>query len=57
MAPGVPRELVAALSGPQTTLDQASDVIEEHILHRRAKGDSLYQVSRNLGDLEARVSC
>lgn len=50
-----PREIVAALITPGVTMDYAADIIEEHVLHRRAKGDSLIDVSNTMNQIEKRV--
>lgn len=55
MAPVLSRELVGLLSSPHTTLSQAADAIEEHIIHRRSKGDSLNDVSASLSLIEGKV--
>ena len=58
MPPSVlPPHLVALLASPQTPADQATDALEEWILHRRGKGDTLFEVSVGLAELEDRVSC
>lgn len=44
------------LSGPQTSTPEAIDALEEYILHRRTKGDTLFDVSVGLAELEDRVS-
>ena len=57
MAPHqIPKDLIAYLSAPSTTLDTASDALEEWILHRRSKGDTLFDVSLGLAELEEKVS-
>ena len=53
MAP-IPKDVMSALAA-QTNLEQAVDILEEHVVHRRAKGDSLYEVSASLADLQTRV--
>lgn len=47
--------LVPLLSDPTTPPDLAIDALEEYILSRRAKGDSLFQLSLALAELEASV--
>jgi hypothetical protein len=54
--PSIPKELVAYLSFPSTSLDLASDALEEWILYRRSKGDTLFDVSLGLAELEEKVS-
>ncbi|BEJ14602.1 hypothetical protein CspHIS471_0403690 [Cutaneotrichosporon sp. HIS471] len=54
MAPALSRELLAVLTSPQTTLNQAADAIEEHIMYRRAKGDTLLGVASSLHSMESR---
>lgn len=58
MAPAssVPAALISYLSGPQTSTPEAIDALEEYILHRRTKGDTLFDVSVGLAELEDRVS-
>jgi hypothetical protein len=56
MAPALSRELIAVLTSPQTTLNQAADAIEEHVMYRRSKGDTLLGVSSSLHSMESRVS-
>lgn len=55
MAPALSRELIGVLTSPQTTLNQAADAIEEHVIYRRAKGDTLMGVSSSLHSMESRV--
>jgi hypothetical protein len=54
--PPVPKDLAAYLSAPSTTLDLASDALEEWILYRRTKGDTLFEISLGLAELEEKVS-
>lgn len=56
MTPVLPRELLQALANAGNDIDRASDVIEEYIIHRRQKGDTLFDVSNSLLLLENRVS-
>ena len=55
-ASSVPKELVALVSSPNTTQDQVVDALEEWILYRRNKGDTLFEVSIGLVELEEEVS-
>ncbi|KAL7420865.1 hypothetical protein Q5752_004819 [Cryptotrichosporon argae] len=56
LPPGVPKELAALLAAPSTPLAYATDAVEEYILHRRAKGDTLFEVSVGLVELEDRAA-
>jgi hypothetical protein len=51
----IPRELLALIASAGNDLERAADFIEEYIIHRRNKGDSLYDVSNSLVELEAKV--
>ena len=51
----LPPQLISSLASPQTSADQAADALEEWILYRRAKGDTLFEVSVGLAELEDRV--
>ena len=51
----VPPSLVSFFTSTQLSLDQASDALEEWISYRRSKGDTLFQVSVGLAELENRV--
>lgn len=51
----LPKELVAYLSAPSTTSQYAVDALEEWILYRRSKGDTLFDVSVGLVELEQKV--
>lgn len=55
MSPVVSRELAAVLSSPHTTQGQAADALEEHIIYRRSKGDTLHDVSASLSLMEGKV--
>ncbi|OCF36017.1 hypothetical protein I316_02512 [Kwoniella heveanensis BCC8398] len=56
MAPSnFPSHLLSHLSSAQTGTDSATDALEEWILHRRAKGDTLFDVSVGLAELEDRT--
>ena len=58
MAPGnstIPQHLLDHLRSPQTSFDSAVDALEEWILHRRSKGDTLFEVSVGLAELEDRT--
>ncbi|WVR08687.1 hypothetical protein IAU60_005745 [Kwoniella sp. DSM 27419] len=50
-----PSHLLAVLSAAQTGTDFATDALEEWILHRRSKGDTLFDVSVGLAELEDRT--
>ncbi|WVF67778.1 hypothetical protein IAT40_002539 [Kwoniella sp. CBS 6097] len=50
-----PPHLLSHLSSGQTGTDSATDALEEWILHRRAKGDTLFDVSVGLAELEDRT--
>jgi hypothetical protein len=52
----IPPQLVSLLGSTQVQLNQATDALEEWILHRRLKGDTLFEVSVGLAELEDRVS-
>jgi hypothetical protein len=45
-----------SLASAGNDLERAADFVEEYIMHRRAKGDSLYDVSNSLVELEVKVS-
>ncbi|WVW80538.1 hypothetical protein I302_102523 [Kwoniella bestiolae CBS 10118] len=47
-----PPHLLSHLSSAQTGTDSATDALEEWILHRRSKGDTLFDVSVGLAELE-----
>ncbi|WRT70792.1 uncharacterized protein IL334_007791 [Kwoniella shivajii] len=49
-----PPHLLSLLSSPQSGIDSATDALEEWILHRRSKGDTLFDVSVGLAELEDR---
>jgi len=51
----IPSHLPAYLSSPATQRDAAVDALEEWILHRRAKGDTLFEVSVGLAEIEDKV--
>jgi hypothetical protein len=55
-APSLPPHLLALLGSPQTPSSYATDALEEWILHRRSKGDTLFEISVGLAELEDRVS-
>ena len=50
------RDLVAYLSSPSLQLEYATEALKEWILHRRSKGDTLFEVSIGLAELEEQVS-
>ena len=50
------RDLVAYLSAPSVRTDYAIEALKEYILYRRSKGDSLFEVSIGLAELEEQVS-
>ena len=50
------RDLVAYLSSPSLKLEYATEALKEWILHRRSKGDTLFEVSIGLAELEEQVS-
>lgn len=52
----IPKDLLLALASAGNDLDRAANVIEEHIMYRRGKGDTLYDVSNHLVELENKVS-
>ncbi|WWC65273.1 uncharacterized protein I303_107890 [Kwoniella dejecticola CBS 10117] len=54
-ASSFPPHLLSLLSSPATGTDSATDALEEWILHRRAKGDTLFDVSVGLAELEDRT--
>ncbi|KAK8850617.1 hypothetical protein IAR55_004536 [Kwoniella newhampshirensis] len=51
----IPPHLVTLLSSAQIGTDYATDVLEEWIAHRRTKGDTLFDVSVGLAELEDRT--
>lgn len=51
----VPPHLIQYIASPQTSQYHAAEALEEWIWQRRAKGDSLFEVSVGLLDLEDRV--
>ncbi|WVQ70764.1 hypothetical protein IAR50_000286 [Cryptococcus sp. DSM 104548] len=51
----IPPNLIALLSSPQTPTSYATDALEEWILHRRTKGDDLFDTSVGLVELEDRT--
>jgi len=56
MAPSsIPPHLVQYLVSPQTTEARAVDALEEWILTRRAKGETLFEISVGLAELEDKV--
>ncbi|WWC72666.1 uncharacterized protein I206_106630 [Kwoniella pini CBS 10737] len=50
-----PPHMLSLLSAPSTGSDSATDALEEWILHRRSKGDTLFDVSVGLAELEDRT--
>lgn len=54
--PAIPKDLIGYLSSPSTTSQYATDALEEWILHRRSKGDTLFEISVGLVELEEKVS-
>jgi hypothetical protein len=55
-AGSIPLHLITFLASPQLPTEAAVDALEEWILHRRAKGDTLFEVSVGLAELEDKVS-
>lgn len=53
--PTAPKELISYLSASSTTSAFACDALEEWILYRRSRGDTLFDVSVALIDLEEKV--
>jgi hypothetical protein len=51
----VPPHLIQYVAAPSTSHWQAAEALEEWIWQRRAKGDTLFEVSVGLLDLEDRV--
>ncbi|WWD20796.1 hypothetical protein CI109_105273 [Kwoniella shandongensis] len=51
----IPPHLLSLLASPQIGTDYATDVLEEWIAHRRTKGDTLFDVSVGLAELEDRT--
>lgn len=51
----VPPHLIQYIASPQTSQYHAAEALEEWIWQRRSKGDSLFEVSVGLLDLEDRV--
>lgn len=51
----VPKELVSLITSPSTSYDQIVDAVEEWIISRRSKGETLFEVSVGLVELEDRV--
>ncbi|WVQ86161.1 hypothetical protein IAT38_008329 [Cryptococcus sp. DSM 104549] len=51
----IPAQLLALLSSAQIGTAYATDALEEWILHRRVKGDTLFDVSVGLAELEDRT--
>jgi len=51
----VPPYLVAYLANPSTSTEQGADALEEWILYRRGKNETLFEVSVGLAELEAKV--
>jgi hypothetical protein len=49
------RDLVAYLSAPSLKIEYATEALKEWILHRRSKGDTLFEVSIGLAELEEQV--
>ena len=57
MAPNsMVRDLVTYLSAPSVRDDYAVEALKEYILYRRSKGDTLFEVSIDLAELEEQVS-
>ncbi len=52
----IPPHFLSYLASPSTIADSATDALEEWILNRRSKGDTLFEVSVGLAELEDRVS-
>lgn len=52
----VPKDLLSLVASPSTSHDQIVDALEEWILYRRNKGDTLFEVSIGLVELEESVS-
>lgn len=53
--PTIPKELIAYLSAASTTADHACEAVEEWILSRRSRGDTLFEISVGLVELEGKV--
>jgi hypothetical protein len=51
----IPSHLVPFLTSQETSAEQATDALEEWILFRRGKGDTLFEVSVGLAELEDKV--
>lgn len=56
-ASSVSPDLVKFLCSGAISLDQAVDALDEYIQYRRSKGDTLFEVSVGLAELEANVRC
>lgn len=53
----IPPHLIQYVASPANTVESASEALEEWIITRRSKGDTLFEVSVGLAELEDRVSC
>lgn len=51
----IPPHLIQFVASTSNTVDSASEALEEWILTRRSKGDTLFEVSVGLAELEDRV--
>ena len=51
----IPPYLIPSLVSPHSSCDQVTDALEEWISNRRTKGDTLFEVSVGLAELEDRV--
>jgi hypothetical protein len=51
----VPKELLSLVAAQSTSQEQVVDALEEWILYRRSKGDTLFQVSLGLAEIEGSV--
>nr|ODN95966.1 hypothetical protein L204_03657 [Cryptococcus depauperatus CBS 7855] len=51
----IPPHLITLLSSAQTDINYATDGLEEWIIHRRSKGDTLFDVSVGLAELEDKI--
>lgn len=52
----LPNHLTSLVANRDTPESLVTDALEEWILHRRVKGDTLFEVSVGLAELESKVS-
>jgi hypothetical protein len=52
----IPPHLIQHVASQANTVESAAEALEEWILTRRSKGDTLFEVSVGLAELEDRVS-